>query len=442
MRLKVLRLRDDPLALYRKLRRGHARAFLFQSAEGPRRLAEFSMIGFGPAASLTLDGRWRVEGDVAIDDDAPPADNLRRALPEVEPDDHGYRFLGGLVGWFGFEYAGRVERVPTRRDGSAELDLGLYLDGVVFDHVRGRTFYFSHGKDRSALVEEAARARPEEPGAARGHALRATPDAARFAKMVERAREHISEGDIFQVVLSKKVQGRLEGDPLALYEGLLRTNPSPYMYCVQAGRDALVGSSPEMLVRVHEGAVETFPIAGTRPLGETPAETERLAAELLADPKERAEHNMLVDLARNDVGRVARFGTVRVPEAMKVERYSHVQHLVSRVEGALAPGKDALDAFHALFPAGTVSGAPKVRAMEIIHDLEAEARGPYAGAVGYLGLHGSLDAAITIRTASVRGDALTVQAGAGIVADSEPDREWRETEAKAAALLRLLEVPA
>jgi anthranilate synthase component 1 len=226
-----------------------------------------------------------------------------------------------------------------------------------------------------------------------------------------------------------------------LYEGLLRTNPSPYMYCIQSGDRMLVGSSPEMLVRVHHGQVETFPIAGTRPLGDTPAATERFARELRQDPKEQAEHAMLVDLARNDVGRVARFGSVRVAEQQRILRYSHVQHMVSKVEGELEPGRDALDALHALFPAGTVSGAPKVRALELIHELEGRPRGAYAGCVGYLGLNGSLDTAITIRTAEVARDRLTVQAGAGIVADSDPAREWRETEHKAQALLRLLEAP-
>jgi anthranilate synthase component I len=439
---KALPPGTDPLALFRGLRSQHERAFLLQSAEGPRRLAEFSMVGFGPQAAVQLDGdRWVAHGDARVDEARSVADNLRGLLPRVAGPDQGYRFLGGLVGSFGYAYAAHVENVPARREGP-DLDLGLYLDGVVFDHARGIVFYFSHGRDRSAEVEAALHARPAPAQPARLRDVARAPGEAAFHKMVERAKHHITEGDIFQVVLSKKVQGTLEGDPLALYEGLLRTNPSPYMYCLQSGPRLLVGSSPEMLVRVHRGKVETFPIAGTRPLGETPDATERLAEEMLADPKERAEHAMLVDLARNDVGRVARFGSVRVPEQMRVERYSHVQHLVSRVEGELAPGKDSIDALHAVFPAGTLTGAPKVRAMEIIHDLEPAGRGAYGGCVGYIGLNGSLDAAITIRTAAFDGARMTVQAGAGIVADSTPHGEWAETEQKASALLKLVEAPA
>lgn len=441
MLLKSLSLRDDPPTLFRKLAAGRERAFLFQSAEGPRRLAELSMLGFDPALAVSFDGRWRVEGDgldASLDEARSPTENLRSLLRHASGVDPTYRYLGGLVGYIGYEYAARLERIPAHRDGFPELELGLYLDGVVYDHARGQVFYFSHGKDRSREVEEAA-SRSAERGPVQGQGLARAPEEPRFHRMVERAKRYIYDGDIFQVVLSKRVEGRLRGDPMTFYEHLLRTNPSPYMYVIRAGERQLLGSSPEMLVRVQQGRVETFPIAGTRPMGRTAQDTEALAREMLADPKERAEHAMLVDLARNDVGRVARFGSVGVPEQMLVESYSHVQHLVSRVEGELAPGKDALDAFNALFPAGTVSGAPKVRAMEIIHELEGRARGPYAGAVGYFGLNGSLDAAITIRTLAAQGERAVVQAGAGIVADSQPDKEWLETEAKARALVSLLQ---
>ena len=439
---RVLRIAEDPLTLFRKLCEGQPRAFLFQSAEGPRRLAELSMLGFDPQAAITLHhGRWEVEGDPGAppDESRTPAANLRAVLAAQQAKvDPAHRYLGGLVGAFGYEYAARIERVPTHANGFPEVDLGLYLDGVVYDHRQGQVFYFSHGADRSREVEAAA-ARRADAGPVRGRDIARHPEQGRFERMVARAHEHIVEGDVFQVVLSKQVQGRLEGDPLTFYEHLLRTNPSPYMYIIRSGERQVIGSSPEMLLRVQQGRVETFPIAGTRPLGKDAAETAALAADLRGDPKELAEHAMLVDLARNDVGRVATFGKVAVAEHLQVERYSHVQHMVSRVVGELAPGKDALDAFHALFPAGTVSGAPKVRAMEIIHDLEGRARGAYAGAVGYLGLRGSLDAAITIRTMALERDRFVVQAGAGIVADSDPRREWLETEAKAKALVSLLD---
>ncbi|HEV8361381.1 MAG TPA: anthranilate synthase component I family protein, partial [Candidatus Thermoplasmatota archaeon] len=355
MLLKALPVRGDPLTLFRKLAAGQERAFLFQSAEGPRRLAELSMVGFDPAATLTLDGAWRVGGDFDLDVDEArsPAENLRRALAavggKVAPE---HRYLGGLVGSFAYEYAARTERLPVHRDGWPEVDMGLYLDGVVFDHPKAQVYYFSHGRDRSAEVLKAA-AQRVEPGPVHGADLHRAPGQADFERMVARGQEHIREGDVFQVVLSKRVEGRLRGDPLTFYEGLLRTNPSPYMYVIRAGERQLLGSSPEMLLRVHQGKVTTFPIAGTRPLGANALEREALAREMVNDPKERAEHAMLVDLARNDVGRVARFGSVEVTDYMRVERYSHVQHLVSTVEGELAPGRDALDAFNALFPAGT-----------------------------------------------------------------------------------------
>jgi anthranilate synthase component 1 len=255
---------------------------------------------------------------------------------------------------------------------------------------------------------------------------------------VEKAKEYIVSGDIFQVVLSKRYDFHIKGDLMAFYRSLRDINPSPYMYFFKAGKRQIVGSSPEMLARIDNRVVETFPIAGTRPCVENPSENRQLAEELLADPKERAEHVMLVDLARNDVGKVAKFGTVHVPEFMKVHRYSHVQHIVSQVVGDLQDGKECYDALRAVFPAGTVSGAPKVRAMEIIEELEPTRRGPYAGSVGYFSYNGNADFAITIRTLFADGDKAYIQAGAGIVADSVPEREWFETDHKAEALMKAL----
>jgi anthranilate synthase component 1 len=255
---------------------------------------------------------------------------------------------------------------------------------------------------------------------------------------VRRAKEYIGIGDIFQVVLSRQAAVPCEVDPFAVYRALRMVNPSPYMYFLRDGETSVAGASPEMLVRVENGQVEARPIAGTRPRGQTPEEDDRLAAELLADAKERAEHLMLVDLGRNDLGRVCRFGSVSVPEFMKIERYSHVAHIVSSVTGELAPGKDALDALAATFPAGTLSGAPKIRAMEIIDELEPARRGLYGGGIGYVDLRGNLDFCITIRTVVLRGGQAFVQAGAGIVADSDPAAEERETEAKAGAVFEAL----
>ena len=260
----------------------------------------------------------------------------------------------------------------------------------------------------------------------------------RFEKSVEKAKEYITSGDIFQVVLSKRYDFRFKGDLVTFYRSLREINPSPYMYFLKAGNRKIIGSSPEMLVRVDNRVVETFPIAGTRPCVKDPSENKRLAEELLADPKERAEHVMLVDLARNDVGKIAKFGSVHVPEFMKVHRYSHVQHIVSQVVGDLREDRESYDALRAVFPAGTVSGAPKVRAMEIIEELEPVKRGPYAGAVGYFSYNSNVDFAITIRTLFADKDEAHIQVGAGIVADSVPEREWFETDHKAEALIRAL----
>jgi anthranilate synthase component 1 len=270
--------------------------------------------------------------------------------------------------------------------------------------------------------------------------FRANTDRPAFEGAVRRAQEHIAAGDVFQVVLSQRFEAEVDADPLAIYRALRYVNPSPYMYFIRLGPTAIVGSSPEMLVRVEGRHVETHPIAGTRPRGRAEEEDLRLGEELKRNEKERAEHVMLVDLGRNDLGRVCEYGTVKVPVYMTLERYSHVMHLVSRVEGRLADGRDRLDALVACFPAGTVSGAPKIRAMEIIADLEPGPRGLYAGAIGYLDFAGNLDCCIAIRTIVLRGGCAWVQAGAGIVADSDPAAEYEESCDKARALVRAVEL--
>ena len=441
MLLRELSVPLDPAEAFARLFAAHEDGFLLESAEGPERLARYSILGLDPVGKVRLDrGCLQTTGDLP-----PPADGeaplayLRRLQRAHVTTDQGYRYLGGLVGHFGYEFVESLEKLtPRPRDGWPDFEFGLYLDGLVFDRLTRKVIYFSHGRDRSAdftasLQQRASVATP------RFTAPRPNVDGARFEKMVERAKVDITNGEVFQVVLSRRFDLDVEGDLLPYYEALKRANPSPYMYYVQHGDRRLVGASPEMLVRVDGGRVETFPIAGTRPLGATPDETERHARDLLADPKEAAEHAMLVDLARNDVGRVAEYATVRVTESRKVERFSHVQHLVSKVEGRLRPGRDALDAFAAVYPAGTVSGAPKVRAMELIRELEPDARGPYAGAVGYFSFNGNADAAICIRTLAARGRKASVQAGAGIVHDSVPRSEAQETEHKARGLLHVAE---
>jgi anthranilate synthase component I len=313
------------------------------------------------------------------------------------------------------------------------MEFGLFEDGIVFDHYKKQTRYFHRKKNRIEEVKSLLMEEPVEGKVSFGKS-KTNLDEKEFCNRVKRAKEYIRSGDIFQVVISKCYKIPFRGSLLPFYKQLRKINPSPYMYYLKFGPRQIVGSSPEMLARKTGNKVETFPIAGTRPFTGDPSRNRALAGELLQDEKERAEHVMLVDLARNDLGKVSRYGSVLVPEFMKVQSYSHVQHIVSRVTGRLKKGLNGLDLFRAVFPAGTVSGAPKIRAMQIIQELEPTARGPYAGAVGYFSANGNADFAITIRTLCAQNKLCYLQSGAGIVADSVPDREWIETERKAAAL--------
>ncbi|MGK7311804.1 MAG: anthranilate synthase component I family protein [Candidatus Longimicrobiales bacterium M2_2A_002] len=432
----------------------------------------------GQIRRWTPDAGW---GDpVAVDDPiADLAARLRARTPVVPPGVP--RFFGGAVGYLGYDVVRYIERLPDAPPAAPGLpEAVLMFTDVVLavDNVYGRAHAIATvdvaevpGPDRRtalrglydeavAKIEALIGRLDTEPGPvplARGIVDRGSGivdrgsggaavaeysssfSRADFESAVRRVKEYIGAGDAFQVVLSQRLEVELEEEPFTVYRRLRSLNPSPYMYFLELDGVSIVGSSPEVLVRVEDRAVTVRPIAGTRARGATEAEDRMLAEDLLADPKERAEHLMLVDLGRNDVGRVAEYGTVRVPELMEIERYSHVLHMVSQVEGDLRDGLDAFDAFRATFPAGTVSGAPKVRAMEIIDELEPVQRGPYAGAVGYFGYGGrAMDTAIAIRTLVASGGGAHVQAGAGIVADSVPEREWEETLAKAGALLSVL----
>jgi anthranilate synthase component 1 len=423
----------DPFFLYRSVREHCEASFFLESLVGPQRFRELTIMGFDPQMVVRYqDGRLTANGDGV--DTGDPFAFLRQLLAEHRTGEAG-KYVGGLVGYVSYDFVRHLERLPDRHRKPSpfpDFELGLFLDGIVFDHLGGEAFYFSHGEDR--LEDFLETYRPPEPAPLSVQPLEPEVRREEFEASVLRAKEEIAAGEVFQVVLSRRDHGRCEGDLMAFYEQLRWVNPSPYMYFIDFGGRKVVGSSPETLLNVQGDRVTTFPIAGTRPLGRNLEERRRLREELLADEKERAEHNMLVDLARNDVGRVCRFGTVAVPEYMTVEEFSHVQHIVSKVVGQLKPGHDALDALAALFPAGTVTGAPKLRAMEIIEALEPSRRGPYAGIVGYMGLNGNMDTAISIRTLMANGRDIEVQAGAGIVADSDPGKEWMETEHKLAAL--------
>ena len=448
-----------PVSAFLALASGRERAFLLESVVGGERLARYSFLGRDPVATIEARGKRLYERDASGSREVGGAlfDVLRArlgplcaAIPELP------RFTGGAVGYLSYDAVRLFERIPDRRGVRDALlaSFSIYRTIVAFDHVSQRLALIAQAEPGSRAAFEQAEAaldhleadlRPGPRLSAPAPSRRDLPenpfgDGASYRAAVERAKEHIVAGDIFQVVLSRQEVLECGLDPFAIYRALRTINPSPYMYFLKDGDSAVAGASPEMLVRVENGRVETRPIAGTRPRGATQAEDERFGAALLADPKERAEHLMLVDLGRNDLGRVCRFGSISVPELMKVERYSHVMHLVSSVVGELAPGKDALDAVVATFPAGTLSGAPKIRAMEIIDALEPVRRGLYGGALGYVDLRGNLDFCITIRTVVIEAGRATFQAGAGIVADSDPLSEQLETEAKAGAMLEALRV--
>jgi anthranilate synthase component 1 len=436
------------------------RAFLLESVVGGERIARYSFLGRDPVATVEAhgtgvrvrgaEGTRRVAGDLLA--------TLREALGRTAAEVPGLpRFTGGAVGYLTYDAARLFERLPDRhaQDGRPLASFSIYHSLVAFDHVRqrlvliadaepGRRAAFERAQEVLDALEEDLRS--FRPGAARPAPSVAVADddgnadGPAFKDAVLRAKEYIAAGDIFQVVLSRQRSVPCAADPFTVYRALRMVNPSPYMYFLKEGATTVVGASPEMLVRVEGRRVETRPLAGTRPRGATAEEDERREKELLADEKERAEHLMLVDLGRNDLGRVCRFGSVTVPELMRIERYSHVAHIMSSVVGELAPGKDALDALVATFPAGTLSGAPKIRAMGIIDELEPVRRGVYGGTLGYFDLRGNADFCIAIRTLLIEDGRATVQAGAGIVADSDPEAELLETKAKAGAMMEALEV--
>jgi anthranilate synthase component 1 len=441
-----------PVRAYLALRARGRTACLLESVEGPARLARYSFLGVDPSASFRARAgasRLRDErGERAVPGTTleafrsvqrPFESPLPRGLPP---------FVGGWIGWFSFEWSSELEpSVPRVADGAEPWDVAcfeLYENVLAFDHAaqkvyvlaRTRSQTFSATMDRvEAIADDAMAQIPLSSGHFRleGEMKSCTPSG-EYESGVERLRRDIAAGEIFQAVLSQRFEQSFQGDPFTLYRVLRLQNPSPHMFFFECEGITLIGSSPERLVSVRDRRAENRPIAGTRPRGADAAADERLAAELRGDPKERAEHDMLVDLARNDLGRVARTGTVKVREHALLERFARVQHLVSRVECELASGRDALDALAASFPAGTVSGAPKVRALQLLAQIERDARGPYAGAFGYVDGHGNLDMALILRSFVARSKKLSVQAGAGVVFDSIPEREREETLHKAGAL--------
>ncbi len=437
---KKLKLKAGAFELFSRLHQKHEACFLFESAEPDKELGRFSYLGFAPAAKLTVSRNFiRVEpagGGVQEFDCKKPFEELRAFSKLCSQS------AGGLVGHVNFEatkcFDSAAVAANSRGLGFPVAEFSVYLDGAKFDSL-GNCVYSTLGVDRSEEIERVASGHFERPVSRSFSISQPNLGDAKFEAAVDAAKEYVRAGDAFQIVLSRRRGVELSGSKLPFYGALRELNPSPYMYFLKSGKREIIGSSPEMLVRVEKKVVETFPIAGTRKRGATAREDEALEKELRASEKERAEHLMLVDLARNDVGRVSAFGSVKVSEFMKVKKFSHVQHLVSRVRGKLATGLDCFDAFESVFPAGTVSGAPKLRAMEIISELEKCGRGPYAGGVGYFSFSGDCNFAIAIRTLFSNGKKSFLQAGAGIVFDSDAEFERKETDSKAMAVVAALE---
>ncbi len=458
---------ETPLSLYLKLAGGARHSFLLESVVGGERFGRYSFIGL-PARTLLRASGFRTEvvrdGQVVETDEGNPLDFIERyqkrfkvALRPGLP-----RFCGGLAGYFGYDAVRYIEPrlAKTWKDdsiGTPDILLLQCEELAVIDNLSGRLYLIVYAdptqpeawfgaKRRLSELTDKLRYSVTAPPVKRGpsHPVERELSKAGLEAAVLKCKDYIAAGDCMQVVIGQRLRKRYTESPLSLYRALRSLNPSPYMYYYDMGDFQIVGASPEILVRQEatpEGTKVTIrPLAGTRPRGSTPEQDKVLADELQADPKERAEHLMLIDLARNDIGRIAKTGTVKVTEAFAIERYSHVMHIVSNVEGLLKDGATSLDVFRAAFPAGTLSGAPKIRAMEIIDELEPVKRGIYGGACGYLSFAGDMDVAIAIRTGIVKDSTLYVQAAAGVVADSVPELEWKETEAKARALIRAAEL--
>ncbi len=456
---------ETPVSAYLKIR-DKSFSYLLESADGGKRWGRYSFIGFKPFLTAIAQGREMeiIEGSKkrVLKDIENPIYILRSLIKKLRPVTNKdlSPFQGGFVGYFNYDLIRKWEYLPgiSPRDAKTPESIFMFSSRlIIFDHLthKIKLVSFAHLQKKDDLkklydqtcqeINETVETlkRPlnsmteKYPISSTG--LNADFNKEDFEKSVLKAKDHIIAGDAIQIVLSQRFSGNVSGDDFVLYRNLRSINPSPYMFYLNFGEIKLIGSSPEILVRLTDEKIELRPIAGTRPRGNTSEEDLALEKELLADPKERAEHIMLVDLGRNDVGKAAAPGSVTVPRLMEVERYSHVMHIVSRVEGQLAQGKDSFDLFMATFPAGTVTGAPKIRAMEIISELEHTQRGPYAGAVGYFGFNGNMDFCITIRTITILGDELSIQVGAGIVYDSSPEGEYQETLRKADAMFKAVE---
>jgi len=431
-----LDLSENQFQIYNKISRNYSHSFLFESLSGPEVLAETSVMGFDP--KIIFKGySEKVEiiqnNKTTVIQTNDPFVELKKLLGKS--NDQKYRYLGGAVGVVNYDAIKLVENISDENNPDHPLmEFGIYDDGLLYDNADKKLFYFYHDENRfdKLIVGD------DSFGEFFSSEVTPNMDKEKYSNIVNKAKQYIHDGDIFQVVLSRKFEFETSGDDLKLYRTLRKLNPSPYMYHLKQDSKVIIGASPEMLVRITDDKVETFPIAGTRKITDDEEKNKALSDELIHDEKELAEHTMLVDLGRNDIGRVCKYGTVHPESLMQIKRFSHVQHIVSHVVGNLDSKNDMFDAFQAVFPAGTVSGAPKVRAMQIIDEFESEERGPYAGAVGYFSYNGCCDFAIAIRSIFIKDNKGFVQSGAGIVSDSIAENEFKETEHKAGAMLQAL----
>ena len=432
-----LSLDGNQFEIYNKISRNYTHSFLFESLTGPEELSETSIMGFDPEFivkgyydKVTIQKR---DGSIEAITTSDPLNTIKEMV--LKTSDQTYRYLGGAVGNINYDAIRLWEKIPKNHlTEEPIMEFGIYTDGILFDNKQKKSLYFYYEDNRIDKIKS-SEANFDEFTISE---ITSNIDEEKFADIIDKAKKYIYDGDIFQVVLSRKFSFEADGDYLKVYQKLRSLNPSPYLYHMKLDQKTIIGSSPEMLIRVTDDQIETFPIAGTRKITESEEKNEEMKHELINDEKELAEHTMLVDLGRNDIGRVCDYGSVHVKELMEVKKFSHVQHMVTHVVGKLDTKFDMYDAFKAVFPAGTVSGAPKVRAMEIIDELEPESRGPYAGAIGYFSFNGCCDFAIAIRSIFVNGKSGFVQAGAGIVFDSIAKNELNETEHKANAMITAL----
>lgn len=428
---------DNPVKLFKNLYYNYKDTFLLESMESDSGLARYSIIGFNPVAKIKAhDHNVTITTDTytfEYTSDNPLLDI--KTLIKNDFKEEGFR--GGLLGYVSYESIKYFENVPTHKSIYPDFEFGLFLDCVVYDNIHKTCEYTTLNEDRSDLIKRIYQEEHTN-GILEYKLIQEDFTQDEYENAVDETKNLITDGEIFQAVISNSENLVLKGSKLPLYEHLRKINPSPYMYHIKLDQREIIGSSPEMLMRLEKGTVESYPIAGTRPRGKNKQEDEELEKSLLNDEKELAEHLMLVDLARNDIGKISKSNTVKLEEFYSIRKFSHVQHIVSHVTGKLNDNLDAIDAFMSLFPAGTLSGAPKIRAMEIINQKEKYARGPYGGAVGYFSLNGNADFAITIRTLTTNDNRAEIQAGAGIVYDSIPQSEYEECRRKRQALFQAL----